>query len=402
MRASYIRYGIKEFERNIFFNIFIILQISAALILIVYCVSSINYISKFYSPIKEHIDGEGICSIDITNYPLLEEISGFEYVDEVYSFNSVGGLYNNSNAFYKNDIRYVYINSYDDKFINDYIPILEKGKWLSECDSEDGIINAVISYNDEYEVGDVITVVFDPQSDCEKELNFKIVGMLCDGAKVFNAYTLMSEVSDASSLYPNYYSAQHKNEILLLTEKNQKLGGCPGMSLIKFKEGRSDEEYENFTTQLGADFDIKGIKLSKINETSLKQINEQRVMILPLIIGISILIFTSILSMSAISTNRQLKNYGIYSISGGTRAGCVLIQMCNVLCCCIFSCFLAYLFFNILKISGKLNGSIVAFGTNEFCSCAAWLIITIIVSSVMPILIIGKKKIKDMLREMEL
>ena len=174
------------------------------------------------------------------------------------------------------------------------------------------------------------------------------------------------------------------------------------MSLIKFKEGRSDEEYENFTTQLGADFDIKGIKLSKINETSLKQINEQRVMILPLIIGISILIFTSILSMSAISTNRQLKNYGIYSISGGTRAGCVLIQMCNVLCCCIFSCFLAYLFFNILKISGKLNGSIVAFGTNEFCSCAAWLIITIIVSSVMPILIIGKNKIKDMLREMEL
>ena len=151
MRASYIRYGIKEFERNIFFNIFIILQISAALILIVYCVSSINYISKFYSPIKEHIDGEGICSIDIQNYPLLEEISGFEYVDEVYSFNSVGGLYNNSNAFYKNDIRYVYINSYDDKFINDYIPILEKGKWLSECDSEDGIINAVISYSDEYE-----------------------------------------------------------------------------------------------------------------------------------------------------------------------------------------------------------------------------------------------------------
>lgn len=65
----------------------------------------------------------------------------------------------------------------------------------------------------------MITVVFDPQSDCEKKLNFKIVGMLCDGAKVFNAYTLMSEVSDASSLYPNYYSAQHKNEILLLTEK---------------------------------------------------------------------------------------------------------------------------------------------------------------------------------------
>lgn len=402
MRASYIRYGIKEFERNIFFNIFIILQISAALILIVYCVSSINYISKFYSPIKEHIDGEGICSIDIPNYPLLEEISGFEYVDEVYSFNSVGGLYNNSNAFYKNDIRYVYINSYDDKFINAYRPILEKGVWLSECNSEDGVINAVISYSEEYEVGDVITVVFDPQSDLEKELDFKIVGMLCDGAKVFNAYTTMSEISDASSLYPNYYSEQHKNEILLLTEKNQNLSGYPGMSLIKFKEGCSGEEYENFTAQLSADFDIKGIKLSKINEASLKQINEQKVMIFPLIIGISILIFASILSMSAISTNRQLNNYGIYSISGATKADCVLIQICNVLCFCIFSCFLAYLFFNILKISGKLNGSIIAFGASEVFACAALLIITIIVSSVMPILIIGKKKIKDMLREMEL
>ncbi len=60
------------------------------------------------------------------------------------------------------------------------------------------------------------------------------------------------------------------------------------------------------------------------------------------------------------------------------------------------------MFFNILKISGKLNGSIIAFGASEFFACAALLIITIIVSSVMPILIIGKKKIKDMLQEMEL
>jgi hypothetical protein len=125
-------------------------------------------------------------------------------------------------------------------------------------------------------------------------------------------------------------------------------------------------------------------------------------MILPLIIGISILIIVSVFSMSAISSNRQLKSYGIYSISGGTRSDCVLIQIWNIFYCCVLSCVAAYIFYNLMKLCGKLDGSIISFGKDEATACAVIIILTLIASAIMPTLIIGKSETKDILREEEM
>ncbi len=296
MKKAYIKYGFKEFERNIYFNVFVILQLCAALILIVYCVSSLSYASKFYSPLKNILSTQGVCTTDIANYETLDEISEREYVDEVYSYDCASGFIDGQ----KNAA----VNSYDSDFIKSYKPLLEKGKWLDEYDNDGDVKGAVISYTDEYKIGDELTVVFDPDTENERSQRLVIIGMLCDGAKVFNAYSALSEVSDASSLYPSYNSKEHNSELLLLTEKGDALNGYPGMSLIKFKSGYSDSEYEGFTSALAEEYIIKGVKLSKIMEASTKEIDEQRIMILPLIIGISILIFVSVLSMSAISSNR--------------------------------------------------------------------------------------------------
>lgn len=405
MKLTAHKYGFKEFERNIYFNIFIILQITAALILMIYSVSSISYISKFYNPIKDYIDGCGICTNNIPNYETMEEIENNNYIDSIYSYDSNPGYVNDNNAYFNDNYISVNVNSYDNDFINDFEPLVEKGIWLDECDAEnDGCINAVISYTSEYNVGDICYVVFNPDDpELKENVKFKIVGILSDGAKVFNSYEVSSSVKDAASLYRNYYAAEHKDEFLFLTRKNEITHGFPGISLVKFKDCNSKEDIDRIHTELGTSYDLETtVRLEDIKEESLKSINEQKIMMVPLIIGIIILIIVSIFSMSAISSNKQLKNYGIYTASGATKINCIFIQIWNVFYSCILSLILAFVIYKTMLIVGVLSSSIVSFGRNELFVCVAMILVAIIASAVMPAIIIGKTEAKEMLKEEEI
>lgn len=414
MKLTAPKYGLKEFERNIFFNLFIIVQITAVLILMVYSMSSLAYISKFYNPLEKYLEGNGICT-KITNYDIVEQVKSLDYVDSVYSFSIGTGNLNDNNDYYNKNYTDVNVNSYDEKFINDYKPFLEKGEWLDKYDTKTGVyINAVASYNSSYDIGDICTIVFDPDDPENKiELKLRIVGMLSDGAKVLNPYEETLKVTDADSLYRNYYMNEHFNQynntydLLFITkDATDIVGGYPGMSFVKFKDGYSNNKLEKIYADLGNKFrdDVDlmwNLKTEYIREASLKSINEQKMMMMPLIVGIVILIIVSVFSMSAISSNKQLKNYGIYTLSGATRKRCIFIQMWNVFYSCILSVVLTYVVFRLLMMSGIIRTSIVSIGRNELLACGAIIVIAIIASAVMPAIIIGRAQAKDMLKEEE-
>ncbi len=398
MKFTAPKYGFKEFKRNILFNLFIIVQITAVLILMVYSISSVDYVYKFYNPIKDYLQGNGICT-ELTNYNVEKQVKALDYVDSVYSINRYSD--------YINDNTHANIYSYDSKLINDYKPLLEKGEWLDKYDTEtDGYINAVVSYNPLYVVGGKYTIV----SEDAPEMKIRIVGMLCDGAKVLIPYELTSEVVDAQSLYLNYYLKDHfidnVYDLLFITKDTSDIiSGFPGMSFVKFKDGYSQDELEKIYADLGNKLEdvvaVWNLKTERIREASLKSINEQKMMMMPLIVGIIILIIVSVFSMSAISSNKQLKNYGIYTVSGATRKRCIFIQMWNVFYSCVLSVLLAYIVFKLMTVSGIIKSSIVNVGINELLACGAIIVIAIIASAVMPAIIIGRAQAKDMLKEEE-
>ena len=413
MKITAPKYGFKEFERNIFFNLFIIIQITAVLILMVYSMSSVAYISKFYNPIKEYLEGNGLCT-KITNYGISNEVEALDYVDSIYSIHTCSGNINDNDAYAKELFTDIYVNSYDDKFINNYKPLLEKGEWLDKYEAEsDGCVNVVIGYSEEYDVGDVCEVIFGPEDPSyTQKLKFRIVGMLSDGAKIFNAYGSTDEVTDAESLYQNYYMREHFNsnnnnyDLFFITKDNVLNLGYPAMSFIKFKDGYSEKELEEFYVDLGEQFEdyievFSNLKTEYIREASVKSINEQKMMMMPLIVGIIILIIVSVFSMSAISSNKQLKNYGIYTVSGATRKRCIFIQMWNVFYSCVLSVVLAYVVFKLMTVGGIISASIVSIGRNELLACGAIIVIAIIASAVMPAIIIGRAQAKEMLKEEE-
>ncbi len=414
MKITAPKYGFKEFKRNILFNLFIIAQLTAVFILMIYSISSVSYVYKFYDPIKDYIKGNGICT-ELTNYNVEKQVKALDYVDSVYSFNVCGGDVNDNNAYYNENYTNVNVNCYDNKFINDYKPFLERGEWLDKYETQtDGYINTVVSYNPTYDIGDTCTLVFDPDNPENKlELKFRIVGMLCDGAKVLTPYELTSKVTDVQSLYRNYYMEDHYNQynhtydLLFITkDATDIVGGYPGMSFVKFKDGYSQDELEKIYADLGDKFEddvdlVWNLKTERIREKSYKTINEQKMMMMPLIVGIVILIIVSVFSMSAISSNKQLKNYGIYTVSGATRKRCIFIQMWNVFYSCVLSVVLAYVVFKLMTVGGIISSSIVSIGKNELLACGAIIVIAIIASAVMPAIIIGRAQAKEMLKEEE-
>ena len=414
MKITAPKYGFKEFKRNILFNLFIIAQLTAVFILMIYSISSVSYVYKFYDPIKDYIKGNGICT-ELTNYNVEKQVKALDYVDSVYSFNVCGGDVNDNNAYYNENYTNVNVNCYDKKFINDYKPFLERGEWLDKYETQtDGYINTVVSYNPTYDIGDTCTLVFDPDNPENKlELKFRIVGMLCDGAKVLTPYELTSKVTDVQSLYRNYYMEDHYNQynhtydLLFITkDATDIVGGYPGMSFVKFKDGYSQDELEKIYADLGDKFEddvdlVWNLKTERIREKSYKTINEQKMMMMPLIVGIVILIIVSVFSMSAISSNKQLKNYGIYTVSGATRKRCIFIQMWNVFYSCVLSVVLAYVVFKLMTVGGIISASIVSIGRNELLACGAIIVIAIIASAVMPAIIIGRAQAKEMLKEEE-
>ena len=411
MKFTAPKYGFKEFKRNIFFNLYIIAQLTAVLILMVYSISSIAYVSKFYNPLKYYLEGNGFCTWGL-NYNVTDELKKLNYIDSVFWFNElpldeVKGYTPEEVIPDPTNSNVPFIYSYDDDFINDYKPLLEKGKWLDEYDTEtDGCINAVVSYNEKYKIGDICTVVNKPNEDETIEIKLRIVGMLSDGAKVLDKFGASSEISDATSLYKNYYSKQHPNGLLFLTKKSEKTECRPGMLIVKFKDGYSKDELDKIYADIGNKFEddvsiMWNLKTERIGKKSLKSINEQKIMMMPLIVGIVILIIVSIFSMSAISSNKQLKNYGIYTVSGATRKRCIFIQMWNVFYSCVLSVVLAYVVFKLMTVGGIISASIVSIGRNELLACGAIIVIAIIASAVMPAIIIGRAQAKEMLKEEE-
>ena len=82
-----IKYGLKEFARNIYSNIFIAVQLAIAFIIMTAAVSSVLSRIEMYTPVKKYFpDGKGlyICNIYDTA-PLDSELKNIDDVESVTS-----------------------------------------------------------------------------------------------------------------------------------------------------------------------------------------------------------------------------------------------------------------------------------------------------------------------------
>ena len=415
------RYALKEFVRNIKFNVFIIIQLAFVFVMIVFALSSILQNLKYYTPIKNYLGKDGAYifvdnpTVDTTkDKKALSNYSKY-FDDALYSKEipieaelteselakaAIEGV-TKENPYDAN------VYGYYDNVTNLYTPTMIDGEWLSKIDNyndEENVLHAVITEN--YyglKVGDIYTQSLLISGSGYKNFKIKIIGVMKNGTRSFGMireYDSSIKLT-AKDMFESYDVNQKGIPLVLLSMNELDKYNCVGWltgtgMMIRFKDGLSSEEY---TEALNATYEIgSSTEFKEIRENSLKEIKNQMTVLAPIIGGIILLVIVSVLSMSAVNTNKQLRNYGIYYLCGCKWRQCAMINTLSIFISEAAAAILAFLALRIAQLTGLLNNTVVAFGKWQLIGCLCIAVITLIVALIMPALIIGKSTPREIIK----
>ena len=414
-----VKYGIKNFVKDIGFNIFIIALVALTFAACIFASSSVYQKLKYYNVFSDILEGDGCYGVtsrqnsEYGHFFLTFEFEDVKTLSPV--FDNLSDAYACYNVLDSSEYRLTpngdYSYAYRDDMIYKYEPMMQQGKWLSQVKKEDGVIHAVISPNDlGIGVGDVITQGFSTaEGTVVKEV--EIVGVFREGAKFFGIHperALQEDDFNAThridELFHNYYQKLYEAPMLVYDlDELQQIGSIETIYsgiFMSYKDGLSDEQKEQTYSQI-VDTTKNIVPFSDIRSATLAEVRKQLIILVPVVLGLLLLTMISVLSLTAISTHKQLKNYGVLYLCGGRWRQCALINSVTVFIDVVFSAMLAYIAMTALSLSGKLQTTIVRFTKAEFLICLSVAVFVMLVSLIMPFAIIGKTQPKDILKEEE-
>lgn len=421
-----IKYGFREFIRNIYSNIFIAVQLAIAFLIATAAVSSLLSRTELYTPVKKYFsDCKGLYICDVLDAAKLDaELKHIGGIDAV-----IGG-YNTSLYFSPtsqdlsdglgNDRKSV--NALSNDYINSYSPEMKSGKWLSQAKTESGKIPAVITENDIYKTGDIVTVMhkqtarkmlpdeenydsYDPYEYEYVKNEVEIIGVVADKSQLFgfSGSDFISEQSRQNDLpdFRDLYTTVNRNEniMMIVPKASIESTGCKiysyGNLIIRLKDSTSEEritELEFYLRDYGRTFMLDDFK-----ENSMVYINGQLIKLVPMLICIIILVIVSSVSASALTVKKRLKDYGIYYICGSKWNSCVFIGLIGNLFTAVMAGGIAVCISNVLTLKGIYENTVIGFGKLHLLCCSCICIFNIIISLIIPIIIMKRNTPKEIL-----
>ena len=388
--------GLKEFSRHIFTNLFIALQLAAVFFVVISIVSSIYSRTSLYTPVKRLLNMDGAYALKANYYTedgqALEDI-----IPEIDRYIGIGQL---AIADDSGDKAVCYC--YNDEAITLYTPPLEEGCWLSPNASE---LECVINFDSEYAVGDVITkeyqwfreddVTFtDPET---AGIQFRVVGRLAKDAPVFGLNSHTSKDDDHRALFDTYTS---KTPMLICSQSAAEAQGIStyrtNHQLVIFKDGLSDEQITKAVKEINA---LTGfaIPLSELRANSERFVYEQLIRLAPILISIVILILVSTVAISALNAKMNMRTSAVYAMLGCTMKGCSIIYLVSSLITSVLAGMLCVIFMNVMKLSGRLEETVIAFDSRTLFWCVIVWVVFLICSIAAPMIALGRATIKEQL-----
>lgn len=383
--------GIKEFNRRIFSNLFIALQLGAVLFIIISITSSIHSRTEYYEPIADQLDGKGL-------YANLGGLSTEEVfleenpqVDSVFCAQKPVLEIN----------RFETVLSYSQEIAERYVPDLKKGKWVSKVDVNSKTLYAVVNEYSKLDVGS--TVKGSRYYYEDDDVNFtnpiyevytiEVVGVISDNTKFFGGDSYYEENDDFRNLY-----GTGDGTVMLFNKEQLDNMGIPSVitqckMIIHFKDGLSDDE----VSQASAIIKSHGAttNLQNFRDVSYMYVYHQLVQLFPILISIILLVVVSTISISALNTKMSLHTYGIYYVLGCTWKGCIVINLIASVIVAVCSALMCGLAIQILKIMGKLQKTVISFGTYELKWCLIAIAGYIVVSMILPIIFMSSTTPKE-------
>lgn len=409
--------GLKEFQRRIFTNIFIALQLGAMFFIIIAIVSSVNARTELYLPIRDRLENDGVyLSVSGTGnldaatpddlmkkYPEIKEVLGITYC----SFLSDQSVNNE-------------VLGCPDELIGMYEPRLKDGRWLDSKDHD--VIYAVADESSGLAVGDKFTLdtyYFAPE-DVKFEnaititCNFEVIGIAGKNTKLFGLDKTFTEKDDFRNLYGTYEPKTDEDETFATETRRiyiparqferfteNKLNGAFTNTkyIVSFDDDISEEKADELYTQLAMYGSV--IKLSEFSRLSKLYVYDKIVQLLPILICIALLMVVSTVSISTLNTKMSLRTYAIYYTLGCTWNRSIEISFVNAMLTSMSAACVCIITVAILKIQGFLETTVFEFGKTEFAFCLMAFAMYMLCSLLAPLVCINNTSPKENLRANE-
>lgn len=407
-----IKYGLKEFARNIYSNVFIAVQLAIAFIIMTAAVSSVLSRIEMYTPVKKYFpDGKGLYICNIYDAVSLDgELKNIDDVESVTSGYDTSLYYSPSSKDLSNGLGddRMSVNALSEDMIKSFTPQMSSGKWLYNASANGDLIPAVVTENSNYKTGDIVTIMHkekvgemspddedfdyaDPYKYEYVKNKVEIVGVIADGSQLlgFSSAYLGTEDSikekpDFRDLYANVN--KHGNMMLIvptdcLKDINCKIYPC-GNQIVTLKDNVSNErfkELELYLRDYGRVFDFEDFR-----ENSLVYINGQLIKLVPMLICVIVLVIVSSVSASAVNIKKRLGDYGIYYLCGAKWNAYIKIDLVCDLMTAVMAAAIAVCISNVLTMSKFMGNTVISFGWLHLIGCVSIVILNILISLLIP------------------
>lgn len=423
-----------KMNSNRAFKSLITIMLTGIIWMILFGSCVVEYKSRLYKPFKEVLNQDGIY-LESTYIQHIHNGENFfvtdsnELVDFFPGIEDVYGCYQLAKTKVNNKI--VSAWAYDDGLISQYTPELMEGTWLSDnIDCDDDILEAVIYCPDgTIHAGDIITM---SESIQGLSAQVKIIGVLSNEAKVYgndmknktdptvqalyiSPENMITNGPFALNINPVTLNPDSKIEINVLFFRNRELTAnykfvnrydeeprfsrvmC-GFTIITFREGISESEANEVTEELFGISDIStSAKLIEKKNLSIDYIWKELNVLLPLGVCMFVLMIIAMISLIILNFVANLRNYAVFFTCGMKWKQCISI--------CTFQCVLLHMVSTVIfVITYMIVLKTNLFEMKWFAINNVFIIILVIMfmldillSLIMPVLIVNKRKPKEIL-----
>lgn len=372
-----------------------ILLFSVSLILIVLCLSSLQNKTEGYIHFKELFSRKG----RYINY--LSEIDDKEFYDLLRSSDDFETLYAYKMAYMTSEEHYeaglldenidnrnnLYCCGYTYDLASLYTPKLNSGKWITERDENDNMLQGVFAYSDDLKIGDVVTFT----DGGDGKVDIKVIGILSPDSRMLGINKNKYNIKRFTDFYTNV-----QYEVYVLAEDLEKRNiytELSGPMIITYKDDINIDEKRSLDSALTF-FGSDGESLENIKYNSIKYLTSEIMIIAPIAISMLVIAFLSVTVLSVIGTKANLSTYNIFCICGAKRIQCTYYSLMMSGGIIAISALLSVTALYIIDHSGKY---IVTINAIEIIVCVVICIVYMLSSFAFSIGILRKRKDKDWL-----
>lgn len=331
---KYLKFALCALRQKPLFNILIMAELAAILIVGNMAIAIYNSRSAFYDPYRDILAQDGFVFVvrtgrssagfdnDLRIKNTLDSLDGDVTVVNNYSLQLV-----------TDDVMFVRNIVAVDKEIFDRMKLpLESGRWASTEKTSKGKIEAVVYKGSDIKdtrltLGNVIDGTIN-----DKPCKIKITGIIGNGQYVPSLACNVHIESEKSNVM-NFYSIPESGNACcffvsasadnVLSDPNQ-LGGSIGFVYYNSKPDYNVRK-SNLEKLMGISKNLSA--LSDYKRNTLDYIHEQYIKLTPILLCVFIIVLAELICSAAMNTKAQLRNYGVYFLCGCRWKDCLKISL---------------------------------------------------------------------------